>query len=239
MKPNYYPYFLELKLKIEQKEYQKYELLPSEKQLMEYFDTSRYAIRKILRQLVSIGYIQPIQGKGVQVIYTPNHSKKFQLGGMESFKEFAERNHAEYRTFVKVFAEIVVDEKIHELTSFPLNSEAYYILRYRYLNEKVLIIDENYYLKQVVPNLTKEIAENSIYDYIENQLQLKIDNIQRQISIEKALDEDVSILQIKDINCIFKIRSHSYSEKGDLFEYTESKHHPDYFVFNDQITNRI
>ena len=45
---------------------------------------------------------------------------------------------------------------------FPAGAEVYYIQRLHYLDELPLILNHNYFLKEAVPGLTKEIAEKSI-----------------------------------------------------------------------------
>ncbi len=239
MKPKFYDIYVDLKNKIESNQYPKESFLPSESALMQEYDCSRYSLRSALAQLTSNGYTQSLHGKGVQVIYTPNTSTKFVLGGIESFKEFAIRNHMVFHTIVKTFAITTIDEPLSQLTSFPIGEEVYYIQRLRYINGEALIIDDNYYRKKYVPGLTKEIAESSIFNYLENTLNVKLANIQRQISIEKANEQDERIMPLNDLNCVIKITSHTYSDKGYLFEYTQSRHHPDHFIFADQITSRI
>lgn len=41
---------------------------------------------------------------------------------------------------------------------FPAGAEVYYIQRLHYLDELPLILNHNYFLKEAVPGLTKEIA---------------------------------------------------------------------------------
>ena len=43
--------------------------IPSEHALTERFDCSRSSVRRALSQLAAEGYVQPMQGKGVRVIY--------------------------------------------------------------------------------------------------------------------------------------------------------------------------
>ena len=48
--------------------------------------------------------------------------------------------------------------------------EVYYIQRVRILDGVPLIIDHNYFLKEVVTSLSVEIAEESIYRYLEEKI---------------------------------------------------------------------
>lgn len=70
-------------------------------------------MRKFLRQwlphLIEHGYIQAGQGRRMRVIYQPTEQNEFRIGGIESFREAAARNHFQAMTRVVHFAEDVVD----------------------------------------------------------------------------------------------------------------------------------
>ena len=68
-----------------------------------------------------------MQGKGVRVIYQPALQTSFTIGGIESFKESAIRNHQKPETKVIHFVELIVDGKIAAKTGFPLGAEIYYL----------------------------------------------------------------------------------------------------------------
>ena len=149
-----------IKKKIEAQEYAYPSLLPSENTLVKEFDCSRNTIRRAIGQLASEGYVQSIHGKGVRIIYQPGQQQsEFILGGIESLKEAVARNRKNYTTRVVCFAELTVDETIRRRTTFPVGAQIYYIQRVRCIEGEALIIDHNYFLKDVVRDLTPEIAE--------------------------------------------------------------------------------
>lgn len=235
MMPKYRQIYLDLKNKIESGEYKQESFLPSENTMTGVYDCSRNTLRNALSQLMNEGYIQSIHGKGARVIYQPiTNQSKFTLGGIESFQESLKRNHKKFRTYVKIFAEMIVDKNLEKLTGFSLETEIYYIQRIRYIDEKPLIIDNNYFRKDVVEGLTKQIAEKSIYEYMENELHQNITMTKRTISVEKAKEADIEILDLGELNCIAVVTNYTFNDKGILFEFTQSRHHPEYFVFFDQ-----
>ena len=123
--------YQDLKQKIEDEVYGFQELLPSEHMLIEDYDCSRNTIRRAISQLGTEGYVQSIHGKGVVVIYQKENQAEFVLGGIESLKEAAARNHMEFKTKVICFAELTVDEKMNKKIMFPVGTEIYYIQRVR------------------------------------------------------------------------------------------------------------
>lgn len=237
-KAKYVQIYQDLKNKIETGEYEFQELLPSENQLILTYDCSRNTIRRAVSALVTDGYVQTMQGKGVRNIFQPTLQTSFTIGGIESFKESALRNHQTPKTTVLCFAEIVADKKISHRTGFPVGAALYYLQRLHYLDGKALILNHNYFLKDVVTNLTKEIAENSIYEYLENVLHISIVTSKRVMTVEKMTEIDEKYLHLGDYNCLAVVSSQTYNSDGIMFEYTQSRHRPDYFRFQDNATRR-
>lgn len=225
--------YKELKQKIESQEYDYQELLPSENTLSAGYGCSRNTVRRAISELSEDGYVQPLKGKGVRVIYQPVQQASFTIGGIESFRESAARNNKKTDTRVIQFTELTVDERIHERTGFPTGSELYYIQRVRYLDGLALILDINMFLKSVVRSLTAEIAGASIYDYLENTLGIQIVTSKRKVTSEHAAPVDEKYLDLNDYNFLSVITSQTFNSDGIMFEYTQSRHRPDYFCFQD------
>lgn len=226
--------YAKLREKIENDEYKYQELLPSEHTLTETFDCSRNTVRRAIKQLADDGYVQSIHGKGVRIIYQPYEQSEFMLSGIESLKEAVARNKKEYTTKVVCFAELTVDEKMSSRTMFPVGAEIYYLQRVRYIEREALIIDHNYFLRDVVKGLTPEIAEKSVYEYLEDVLGESIVTTKRKMTVERITEIDSKYLKLKDYNCLAVVSSMTYNSDGIMFEYTQSRHRPDCFVFYDQ-----
>lgn len=230
--------YRDLKNKIESGEYEFQELLPSENQLILAYGCSRNTVRRAIGTLVTDGYVQTMQGKGIRNIFEPAQQASFILGGIESFKESALRNRQVPKTKVICFTELAADEKIAKKTGFAPGSRLYYLQRLHYLDDKALILNHNYFLKDIVTSLTPEIAENSIYEYLENTLHISIITSKRVMTVEKKTQIDEKYLELGDYNCLAVVSSQTYNNDGIMFEYTQSRHRPDYFRFQDNATRR-
>ncbi len=112
------------------------------------------------------------------------------------------------------------------------------IQRVRYLDGKALILDVNYFLKEFVPGLTPQIAASSIYDYIENTLGMQIITSKRRITVEHATARDEKLLDMDGYGCVAVVANQTFNAAGLLFEYTQSRHQPDYFCFQDIATRK-
>ena len=230
--------YRDLKYHVEQGDYLYSELLPSENNLIGIYDCSRNTIRRAIAGLVGDGYVQAVHGKGVQVIFQPSEKTNFTVGRIESFQETAARNRMTYCTKVVVYETITVDESRSRESSFPVGSEVLHICRVRSVDDKPLILDVNYFLKSAVPGLTKEIAENSIYAYLEQELKMQIVTSKRRITVEKATPQDRELIFMDSYNCLAVVTSNTFNSDGVMFEYTQSRHQPEYFSFHDTATRK-
>lgn len=232
-KTKYDHIYTQLRNRIESGTYPYQDLLASEHTLIKEFDCSRNTVRRAIGRLADEGYVQSIHGKGVQVIYQPQEQSEFFLSNIESMKEAVARNKKSYTTQVLCFAELTVDEKIQVRTTFPLGEQIYYIQRVRYIDGEALIIDHNYFLKCVVKSLTPEIAQKSIYEYMEQELGESIVTTKRKMTVERMNQIDEKYLDMKGYNCMAVVSSMTYNAQGIMFEFTQSRHRPDRFVFYD------
>ncbi len=231
--------YRDLKTKVEDGEYLYGELLPSENTLIGIYDCSRNTVRRALSCLAEDGYVQSVHGKGVQVIYQALEGKaNFTVGGIESFRETALRNNLRPVTHIPRFEELVVDEDLYRLSSFPKGSRVLHIHRVRSIAGKNLILDDNYFLADAVPGLTPEIAAQSIYAYLENGLGMQIVTSKRRITVERANATDLSYLDLDGYDCLAVVTSNTFNSDGVMFEYTLSRHHPDYFSFQDTASRK-
>lgn len=212
--------------------------LPSEQSLTERFGCSRNTVRRAIELLAGDGYVQSVHGRGVFVLFRKPEQAQFMISGLESMKEAAERGGLDVSTRVVYFTELVVDSQLHEKTGLPEGEEIYYLRRVRSMGGEALILDHNYFLKSVVRGLSPTIAEGSVYEYMEQELKEKIITTQRKYTVELAVPEDREFLNLGAYNCLAVVSSRTFNGAGMQFEYTQSRHRPDRFVFYGQVRRR-
>ncbi|MTH53572.1 trehalose operon repressor [Bacillus mangrovi] len=207
------------------------EVLPSENVLSDLYGASRETIRKALNLLAQNGHIQKIKGKGSVVLDTQRMS--FPVSGLVSFKELSQSFEAAAVTKVHQFALVKADDAIaSQLTCGP-NTEIWKIVRSREINGEKIILDKDYLDKRIVPYLSKEICENSIYEYLEGELGIKIGYAEKEITVEECTNEDRAYLDLRDFQHVVAVKSYVYLDDTTLFQYTESRHRLDKFRFVD------
>ena len=237
-KAKYEQLFQILKEKIESGQYAPQELLPSEHTLIAELGCSRNTLRRAVGELVRVGYVQTIQGKGVRNIFEPAQQATFTLGTIESFAESAARNGWRGTSAILLFSELTANASLAAKTGFAEGTPLYYIQRLHYLNDRPLIINHSYFRQDIACGLTREIAEQSIYRYLEGELHLSIINSKRVVTVEKATLLDLQYLDMGDCNCLAVVSSQTYNSDGVMFEYTQSRHQPNFFRFQDNAVRR-
>lgn len=232
-KTKYDGIYQELQSRIFDGTYAYQQTIPSETMLTSEFGCSRNTVRRAIEMLSSEGFVQSVHGKGVIVIYDAEKHSIFSLNRIESFTEASVRNNLDYVTKVLLFSELETDERISRRTGFPVGCEIYYIQRLRIIDGSPLIIDHNYFRKDIVKGLTKEIAKGSIYAYIEGKLRIVITTTKRVIRVEPITEHDEKYLQLDGCNCVAAINNSTYNSNGEMFEFTQSRHSPKYFEFHE------
>ncbi|WP_165004125.1 MULTISPECIES: trehalose operon repressor [unclassified Enterococcus] len=221
--------FLDLEQKILAKQYPPHTLLPSENQLIKIYGVSRETIRKALNLLTTEGYIQKKQGKGSIVL--DRNRFDFPISGLTSYKELQETQHIPSETIVHTLEETEVSPELSKVTGWKVGTPVWYLLRQRKIDGEVVILDRDYLLKEIVPVLTVEQAEKSIYDYFENQLDLSIAYAQKEITVESVTKQMKETMDLHNDPYVVVVRGLVHLEDTRCFEYTESVHRLDKFRF--------
>ncbi|MDO4899151.1 UTRA domain-containing protein [Actinomyces sp.] len=205
--------------------------LPSENQLSADFNTTRPTVRKALQYLGSQGYVQPIHGRGIQVIYRPRTTSRFFLSGIESLAEAGGRMGTEVRTVLLHSAVETIPEPAARASGLSAGTEVLYLRRLRLLDGRPAIIDHNRFLREVVPEIPREAAETSVYAYLEDELGVYITTASRMVTIEAADELDRRHLDLGGLDCVGVMESLGFDASGVPFEYTRSHHVPATFGF--------
>ena len=203
--------------------------LPSEAELMDAYHASRGTVRRAIEQLQERGYAQKVHGKGTFVLSAK--SIEFQLDGIVGLS--------------KTLAARPLHTKVVELIQFPLEGSLLQhieaepgtlitrIKRVRRIGGKRVILDINHFVADVIPGLDRSIAEQSIYAFIEQTLQLPISYAQRTIEALPHDHDDQAYLDIDGQSHVMVVSNQAFLQDGRQFEYTESRYRLDAFYFSD------
>lgn len=207
------------------------EFLPSEQELAQYHKISRDTVRKALDKLQKEGLIQKFKGQGSKVI--KHEQINFPVSNLTSYQELVELHGMISKTHVISLEKLTVDKKLAQITGFPEYRLVWRIIRQRVVDQVASVLDIDYLDKELIPNISREIAEYSIYNYIENKLNLVIDYAKKEITIDHATNRDKILLDIANENHVVSVKSQVYLANGQQFQFTDSRHKLDKFRFVD------
>jgi GntR family transcriptional regulator, trehalose operon transcriptional repressor len=205
--------------------------LPSEHDLAEKYNASRETVRKALTLLAQNGYIQKVRGKGSIVLDLTKMN--FPISGLVSFKELAKKMGKKSKTHVHELTIIHPDKLLMDALNVDSDAEIWKVIRVREIEGEKIILDKDYINKEFVPKLTKDICEDSIYEYLEKQLGITISFAKKEFYVEDPSEEDHRLLDLEGFHSIVVVKNYVYLEDARLFQYTESRHRPDKFRFVD------
>lgn len=233
----YVTIYKEWKEKIESGQIAEGERLPTESSLMESHQVSRDTVRKSLNLLEQNGYIQ--RGRGRASLVMPKQRYTFPLSEIASFQEVNKLSNAHAETEV-VNLDILQDShKIKKIFQQSVNGEVYELIRVRRMKDEAVILDKDYFVRDVVPRLPLNECKVSVYRYLEEELGLQISYAVKEITVQKANAEDYELLDMGDYNMVVVVKSHTYLENNTLFQCTESRHRPDKFRFVDLAKRKL
>ncbi|GAA0597478.1 trehalose operon repressor [Virgibacillus siamensis] len=227
----YLTIYHDLAKKIKANYWPKSTMLPSENELTAMYETSRETIRKALNLLAQEGFIQKVRGKGSVIIDVNKFD--FPVSGIVSFKELAVNLKQETRTIVSELEQVEADKQLQSKLHVEKGEQVWKVVRVREISGEKIILDKDYFNSVYVPELTQEICADSIYHYLENDLQLDISFARKEIVVEEPTDEDRELLNLEGYSNVVVIKSRVYLDDTSLFQYTESRHRPDKFRFVD------
>ncbi|WNF35207.1 trehalose operon repressor [Bacillaceae bacterium IKA-2] len=231
MNNKYIKIYDELVSQIQSEKFKAHTKLPSENELAERYATTRETIRKALNLLSEHGYIQKMQGKGSIVLDVKKFD--FPISGLVSFKELASKFGQRAKTILQKLEMIVPNDYLREQLKLKSSEKIWEVIRIRELDDEKVILDKDYLNKKLIPNLTKEECENSLYEFIETKLGLVISFAKKEITVEEPSKEDREFLDLEGYANVVVVKNYVYLDDASLFQYTESRHRPDKFRFVD------
>ena len=222
----------DLEGKIKNKTVKENELLPSENELVKHYDASRATVRQALKILEERGLIQKQKGRGSVVI--ASSKLNFPISGLTSYKELQASLGFESSTHVVTFEKLIIDQELANQTLFKLGTEVWHILRTRQIDGKAVVLDRDFIKYDIAPDMTREAVADSLYHYLENQLNIDISFAQKEITIDFINDEDKKRLDLNPLDRhVVSVKSHVFLNDATIFQYTDSRHQVDKFQFTE------
>ncbi|QJF26037.1 GntR family transcriptional regulator [Mammaliicoccus vitulinus] len=203
---------------IENGQYEAGDKLPSVEILRAEFNVSKSTIINALKNLEKEGLIYQARGSGIYV-RNPKRDGFLNLFTADGFSDDL-KGHEVTSKVLKV-TEMKPEEYIKNQLKLKDNESVYYVERIRYVDSKVFCIETSYFSKNVVLYMNEEIANGSIFDYIENNLKVKVGFTDIYFKIEKLSQENAQHLELKEADPSLEYEQIFYTSTGIPFDYSK------------------
>ena len=222
--------YQDIKKKIEDQVWSTGQALPTENELMEIYSYSKDTIRKALSLLEMDGYIQKKQGKS-SIVIEHGLMKEQYLAEIKTAGELNKRSKHQIQT--ELTSLYIVQGQNDLMSTFEVDDKVdfYRVSRVRTIDSERLEYEISYFDRRVVPYLSKEIAESSIYRYLEEELKLTISHSRREISFRFANEEEKQLMDLADYEMVVVVTSVTYLSNGQAFQYGTISYRPDKVSF--------
>lgn len=187
--------------------------LPTEMELSSHFDVSRNTIRSAINLLTDEGYVYKIQGSGIY-LRPVNFDESTNLNLIKGFssEQVAETSKIHILKLETISADTVLAAELNCKIGDPL----YYLKRVRFVNNEPVRVEQSYYRQEVVPYLGKEIARDSIYNYLTKNLKLQIGFADRKIQADYLSQENAQLLGLAENDPALVVNEKIYLSNGQI-----------------------
>ena len=204
--------------------------LPSENELMQNYGFSKDTIRRALSLLEIDGYIQKQQGRN-SIVLEHDLSKPQMLSEIKTVSELNSASTHQVKTTLTSLYIVQGEEELMDIFNVNDQIDFYRIARLREIDGEAVEHEVSYFDRRIVPFISREIAEHSIYHYLENELKLKISHSQRKIIFRYANEEEKNTIDLGEYDMVVNVTSTTYLADGRPFQYGSISYRPDKIAF--------
>lgn len=196
--------------------------LPSEYQLMDRYNVSRYALRQSLAQLNEMGYLY--QARGVGSFVRPRRHER--IITLQNTIDFTEDIARQGRTLKTVHADqkiILVNEADFLPENYQLSSDLTLIeiKRLRTLDDEPYLIEQSYYLQSLAGEIPEESMYHSVFHYFEFEKAMKIGFIDKIISSQPLTKSGADFFNLSIGAPTLVVRDDTFLNSGELFAFSK------------------
>ena len=207
------------------------EKIPFEKELGVTYDASKMTVKKALDILVAEGLIIKRRGSGT-FVKDLSTAEMERIAVSNQFRGTTAIHPGKtVKSTVLNFSVIEASELVRSKLNLSEGSLVYKIYRVRSIDDIPEIVETTYMPIEQIPGLERNHVEGSIYEYIEDELGLKIQSGHRRITVRRATDIEMEYLKLEVYEPVAVAEQIAYFDTGTAFEYSTSVHrHENYAV---------
>ncbi|MEA3286268.1 MAG: GntR family transcriptional regulator [Candidatus Marinimicrobia bacterium] len=212
--------------------------LPSENELSATFNISRMTVRQAIQELLREGFITIRRGEGTFVSSVPHTQMLLKLEGFSSeMAKLGYRNHSRVLDIQKI-ASFDSFEMAYSGLQKPPGEPLIQIRRVRYVEDTPFALETSYLSYRIGEGLLDPRMDDdmSIYNYIEQELHIRLSRADHVIQPDLADEEVAHHLDINVGRPILKLHGTTFSMTNKPIEYLEGIYRGDKYELKVVIT---
>lgn len=196
--------------------------LPSEAQLTDHYQVSRNTIRKAIDEVCQQGLLRRVKGSGYYINQITMHDApvvNLSLGAGEAMRAVDSHLTSTVLALEDVLANQFQANHLHITIGEPL----IHVLRLRQLNGQRYCIEDSYYLKTQVAQLSLADAQQSIFHAVKRDYDISVNNAENYISVTTLNDQQRQLTGIHDDHALLTLTQINYYGNNIAFNLSTTK----------------
>ena len=192
--------------------------LPTITELMKEYQVGKSTILQAITLLTQRGIVYKVQGSGVFVRPT----------GRDGYMSLTDNAGFAEKRPPKPLCDYLHSDEV-----------CYFIKRLRRQEGKPFVLEESYYPKSIIPFMSREIAEGSIFDYIKDGLKKEIRFSDKYMRVRKLRADEAKYLELEEGDPCLEVYDTFYLANGTPFDSSKLVYNYQNSKFYDQSSDDI
>ncbi|NRD76317.1 GntR family transcriptional regulator [Bacillus sp. BRMEA1] len=219
----------EIRRRIKERVYPIDQPIPDEISLAKEFHCSRMTMKRALDILVVEGLLYRKRGHGTFIVQSAIQNGRVnvmsdQITGLTNMIK-----DKKITSKIIKFEVLFPSKDVAEHLAIDMKTAVYYLIRLRLVDGEPYVIEKTFMPAHLIPGVTDEVLQGSIYDYITQKQGLSIAGSHRIIRACKPNELDQAQLACQPDDPILEVEHVGFLNNGIPFEYSFSRHRYDKF----------
>lgn len=188
--------------------------LPTEDQLIEEYQTTRYRVRNAIAVLAEAGDVFPVRGSGV-FVREDREGDYLSIGTTRGIS--AEYPHRKVTSVVQELSLLQADSVLAKRMHCAEGDQVWRVVRLRQVDGNPLAYETAWYLKEFVPFINEQIAEGSLFGYARNDLGLNFGFVDKVLYAGKLEADAARVLGLNEGDPALYLEDDAFLTNGRLF----------------------
>ncbi|CAJ1179087.1 HTH-type transcriptional regulator GmuR [Companilactobacillus paralimentarius] len=208
--------------------------LPDERSLAESYSVSRSSIKRALGLMADQGIIFKKRGSGtfVNPLYLKQESSFSYSGKNLGITDSFNANGQKPGVKVLKFDVVHPDKDLQDNLFLKPSEFVYSFERLRFLDDVPFMIETGYIPIKLAPELSEQIASESIFNYVESELGKEVNKTYLTISAQPSDEEGKKLLNLSANEPVGLMEGIFFLDDGTPFEFSTMKLHYKYFKYD-------